>query len=137
MLVYYTEYDLHRKLAQLLFSEEDPTAKATQCKNAVETKKPAPRKKEARTKQNGEDEKVVSFARLLNELVGLRRLVLVPIISTHTSDKVVMMEAISPAQQRVFNSWASSLYKHSAHGIEAKFPTAEVVLWNIPPPRLT
>lgn len=75
----------------------------------------------------------MSFARLLNELEGLRRLVLVPIISTHTSDTVVMMEAISPTQQRVFNSWASSLYRHSAHGIEAKFPAAEVVLWNTRP----
>lgn len=75
----------------------------------------------------------MSFARLLNELEGLRRLVLVPIISTHTSDKVVMMEAISPAQQPVINSWATSLYKPSAHGIEVKMPTAEVILWNMPP----
>ena len=57
MLAYYVEYHLRRKLAPILFAEDDPAGKAAQRKNAVE-----PGKKKARTKRNHEGEKVMSFA---------------------------------------------------------------------------
>ncbi len=103
MLAYYVEYHLRRKLAPILFAEDDPAGKAAQRKNAVEPAKPSPQaKKKARTKRNNEGEKVMSFAEVMDELSALCRLVVVPKISTDTSDEVVMMEAISPTQQRVF-----------------------------------
>ena len=97
MLAYYVEYHLRRKLAPILFAL--PAGKAAQRKNAV-AKLQA--KKKARTKRNHEAEKVMSFAEVMEELSGLCRLVVVPKISTDTSNEVVMMETISPTQQRVF-----------------------------------
>lgn len=103
MLAYYVEYHLRRKLAPILFAEDDPVGKAAQRKNAVEPAKPSPQaKKKARTKRNNEGEKVMSFAEVMDELSALCRLVVVPKISTDTSNEVVMMETISPTQQRVF-----------------------------------
>ena len=103
MLAYYVEYHLRRKLAPILFAEDDPAGKAAQRKNAVEPAKPSPKaKKKARTKRTNEDEKVMSFAQVMEELSGLCRLVVVPKISTDPSDEVVMMETISPTQHRVF-----------------------------------
>ena len=62
MLAYYVEYHLRRKLAPILFAEDDPAGKAAQRKNAVEPAKPSPKaKNKARTKRTNEDEKVMSF----------------------------------------------------------------------------
>ena len=101
MLAYYVEYHLRRKLAPILFAEDDPAGKAAQRKNAVEPAK-LQAKKKAGTKRTNEDEKAMSFAQVMEELSGLCRLVVVPKLSTDTSNEVVMMEIISPTQQRVF-----------------------------------
>ena len=101
MLAYYVEYHLRRKLAPMLFAEDDPAGKAAQRKNAVEPAKPSPRaKKKARTKRNNEGEKVMSFAEVMDELAGLCRLVVVPKLSVDKSPEVIMVEKISPIQQR-------------------------------------
>ena len=101
MLAYYVEYHLRRKLAPMLFAEDDPAGKAAQRTKAVEPAKPSPQaKKKARTKQNNEGEQVMSFAEVIDELAGLCRLVVVPKISTDKTPEVIMVEKISPTQQR-------------------------------------
>ena len=101
MLAYYVEYHLRRRLAPMLFAEDDPAGKAAQRKNAVEPAKPSPQaKKKARTKRNYEGEKVMSFAEVMDELAGLCRLVAVPKISVDQTPEVIMVEKISPTQQR-------------------------------------
>ena len=67
MLAYYVEYHLRRKLAPILFAEDDPAGKAAQRKNAVEPAK-LQAKKKARTKRNHEGEKVMSFAEVMDKL---------------------------------------------------------------------
>lgn len=57
--------------APMLFLEDDPAGKAVQCTNAVDPAKPSPRRKKARTKRNHEGEKVMSFAKVMDELAGL------------------------------------------------------------------
>ncbi len=101
MLAYYVAYHMRRKLAPILFAEDDPVGKAAQRKNAVEPAKPSPHaKKKARTKRNNKGEQVMSFAEVMDELAGLCRLVVVPKISTDKTPEVIMVEKISPTQHR-------------------------------------
>ena len=69
---------MRRKLAPMLFAEDDPVGKAAQRKNAVEPAKPSPQaKKKARSKLNNEGEKVMSFANVMDKLAGFCRLIVV------------------------------------------------------------
>jgi len=103
MLAYYVEYHLRRKLAPMLFAEDDPAEKKAQRKSIVEPAKPSEQaKKKARTKRTATGEKALSFASLMDELSGLCRLVVVPKIGTDATPEVVMIEKISAIQKRAF-----------------------------------
>ena len=103
MLSYYVEYHLRRKLAPVLFAEDDPIGKQAQRKDAVEPSKPSPQaKKKARTKRTATGDKAMSFAGLMEELSKLSRLTVIPKISTDPAHKVVMVEGITPTQKQAF-----------------------------------
>ncbi len=101
MLAYYVEYHLRRKLAPMLFAEDDLEARRTQREGVVEPAKPSKSaKKKAQTKRTKEGEKAMSFASLMQELSGLCRLVMIPKLESDTSQEVIMYETISPTQKR-------------------------------------
>jgi transposase len=121
MLAYYVEYHLRRNLAPMLSGEDDPVGKAAQHKNALEHAKPSPQaKKKARTKRDNEGEQVMSFAKVVDELAGLCRLVDVPKVSVDKTPEGVLVQKVSPTQQRSLNFWVSNLCSHSAHRINNK-----------------
>ena len=101
MLAYYVEYHLRRKLAPMLFADDDLEGKKAQRKTAVEPSKPSPgAKKKARTKHNEKGEKVMSFASLMTELAGLCRMVIHPKTGAHTEEEVFILETISKTQHK-------------------------------------
>ncbi len=103
MLAYYVEYHLRRKLAPMLFAEDDLEAKRVQRGEVVEPAKPSESaKKKAQTKQTETGEKVWSFAELMEELSKACRLVVIPKIKTDASPEVVMVKEISPTQKQAF-----------------------------------
>ena len=101
MLAYYVEYHLRRKLAPMLFADDDPEEKQAQRNDAVEPAK-LKAKKKAHTKKNEEGKTVMSFASLMTELAGLCRLVLLPKTGADTGQKVIMLKTISPTQKWAF-----------------------------------
>lgn len=64
---------------------------------------PLSRRKKARTKRNHEGEKIMSFAKVMDELAGLCHLVVAPKISVDKIPEVIMVEKMSPTQQQVLN----------------------------------
>lgn len=95
-LAYHVEYHLRRKLAPMLFAEDDPVGKAAQRKNAVEPAKPSPQaKKKARTKRNNEGEKVMSFANVMYKLAEFCCLVVVPRISADKTPEAITVECLA------------------------------------------
>ena len=100
MLAYYVEYHLRRKLAPLLFAEEDPEAKKNLQPGPVQPVIPTPQaKKKAQTKRNQEGLQVTSFQSLMEELKSLCQLVVVP---KNSSQEVILIDKISPTQKKAF-----------------------------------
>ena len=103
MLAYYVEYHLRRKLAPILFAEDDLEAKRVQRKSVVEPAKPSESaKKKAQTKRTATGEKVWSFAGLMDELSRLCRVMVIPKIGSDATPEVVMVKKISSTQKQAF-----------------------------------
>ncbi len=101
MLAYYVEYHLRRKLAPMLFADDDLEEKRVQRENVVEPSKPSDKaKKKAQTKQTQEGGKAMSYASVMEELSGLSRMVVCPNIKSGDASEVVMVKEISPTQKQ-------------------------------------
>jgi len=101
MLAYYVEYHLRKKLAPMLFAEENPVAKRVERKSIVEPAKPSDsaRKKES-TKKTADGETAMSYSSVMQALSGLCRAVVVPKIATDNSPEVALFEDCNPTQMK-------------------------------------
>ena len=103
MLAYYVEYHLRRELAPMLYAEDDPAKKKVQRENIVEWAGSLPKAKgEVQTRQREQDEKVMDFLSLMDELAGLCRLVVRPKTGANAEKEVIMLETVSKTQQKAF-----------------------------------
>ncbi len=104
MLAYYVEYHLRRKLAPLLFAEEDPKRKKAERKSIVEPAKPSAKTtKKVRTKRTADGHKARSFEAVMEELSGVCRAVGVPKIATDDSPEVALYENRKPTEMKALN----------------------------------
>jgi len=104
MLAYYVEYHLRKKLAPMLFAEEDPVAKRVERKSIVEPAKPSDSaRKKASTKKTADGETAMSYSSVMQSLSGLCRLTGVPKIKTDNTPEVKMFEKeLNSTQRRAF-----------------------------------
>jgi len=104
MLAYYVEYHLRKKLAPMLFAEEDPIARRAERKSIVEPSKPSDSaRKKARTKKTADGETAMSYSSVMEALSGLCRLTGVPKIKTdHTSEVKMFEKELNSTQRRAF-----------------------------------
>ena len=103
MLAYYVEYHLRKKLAPMLFSEEDPEGKRAERKSIVEPARPSAKAtKKARTKRTADGGKAMSYQAVMEELSGLCRLTGISKIKTDKIHKTILMEGHTSTQRRAF-----------------------------------
>ena len=100
MLAYYAEWHMRRRLAPILFDEDDPEAARAQRASPVEQAKPSPSARSKAARKRAKDGTAVhSFHTLLADLSA----VAVNEISIGESGSIKLVTAPTPTQQKAFD----------------------------------